>query len=293
MGKAPWEIMSVCEGKSGLVNLHFFSLFVLVLFLFLFWSFVINTSFYLLTMSQNNWIWLNAQYLHLVNSMWVMVYDLYNNDTHIWIVHVLCVIAPCCRSVHLSDCDLQRFLCRWFAWSSTLLLSLSFTQRAVVKSVPTSPLHDWTSSAVLTNQTRQQKSCNTIAQIIDCQLILFSPFVAPPICSWLNATTCRCDWLCVIDWVGGRVLIHYKLMLLYAYYAAAGHTQANMHSQYNVINHYDEPNTSDYNLKLHDRWFNICLHIGIIFTHVWCCEEVTQQLASLSGRQVDSLIMFY
>lgn len=127
-----------------------------------------------------------------------MVYDLYNNEIPIWIVHVLCVIAPCCRSVHLSDCDLLRFLCRWFAWSSKLLLSLSFTQRAVVKSVSTSLLHDWTSYA--TWQIKQGSRdhvfwCNTVAEIIDCQTILFSPFVAPPICSQLNATTCKSGWL--------------------------------------------------------------------------------------------------
>lgn len=192
---------------------------------------------------------MNAQCVRLLNTMWVMVYDLRNNDIHIWLVHVLCVIAPCCRFLHLSAGDLQRFLCRWFAWSSTLLLSLSFTQRAVVKSVPTSHLHDWTPPQCdLTNQTWQQELCfwcNTIAEIIDCQLILFSPFATPPICSWLNATTCKYDRLRVIEcweWVGGRVLIHYILMLLYAYRHPAGHTRANMHTQFTVTNH-DKPNS--------------------------------------------------
>ena len=73
---------------------------------------------------------------------WVMVYDLHNNDIYIWIVCVPCVIAPCCGFVHFPAWDLQGFLCRWFAWSSTLLLSRSFPQRVVVKSVPTSHL-DW------------------------------------------------------------------------------------------------------------------------------------------------------
>lgn len=146
-----------------------------------------------------------------------------------------CVLLLLVAALCTSHTDLQRFLCRWFAWSSTLLLSLSFTQRAVVKSVPTPHLHDCNLQCNLTNQTWQQTSClwcNTIAAIIDCQMILFSPFATPLICSRLNAATCKCDRIRVIEcweWVGGRVLIHYKLLLLYECYHPAGHTQANMH----------------------------------------------------------------
>ena len=50
-------------------------------------------------------------------------------------------------------------------------------------------------------------------------MLLFSPFAPPPICSRLNAATCKCNRLRVIECRrrrGGRALIHYKLMLLYA-----------------------------------------------------------------------------
>lgn len=117
-----------------------------------------NPFFHLLTMRLDNGMQHNVQYPHLAVTTLVMVYDMCNNDIHISIVHVLCVIAACCRSVHISHCDIQRFLCRWFAWSLTLLMSLPFTQRAVVKAVTTSHLNDWTSIA--TRQIKLGNKCN-------------------------------------------------------------------------------------------------------------------------------------
>lgn len=137
----------------------------------------------------------------MVNNVWVMVYDSYNNDIHSWIVHVLCVIAHCCHSVNLLDCDLQCFVCRWFAWLPTLLLSLSFSQRTVVKSVPTSHLHDWTSIS-----TWQIKlgSTNNVFDVTQLQKWL-SDYIFQPICCPSNLLQTQsynmqmqsalCDWL--------------------------------------------------------------------------------------------------
>lgn len=116
-----------------------------------------------------------------------MVYDLSNNDIHNWAVHLLCDIAPCCRSVHLS---LGGLWFTAFSFAGDLHGSRRYRRlfhplrASVVKSVFTSPFHDWTSGLRRdqANQTHWQKyffwrSANV--EIIDCQMILFSSFAAP------------------------------------------------------------------------------------------------------------------
>lgn len=132
-------------------------------------------------------------------------------------VRVLCLIAHCFHSVNLLDCDLQRFVWSWFAWSQTLLPSFSFTQHGVGKSLPTSPSHDWTATAAWQIKLGSTNNICDVAKLQKSFLgCIFQP-ICCPICCRLCATTCRCNRLRVIDcW--NKVHIQYKYITLYAYY---------------------------------------------------------------------------